>query len=84
MLYIDEDATHHLRNHEKHFTISVEMNPPSRIRVAYTRFMFATRVGVVHFSVNGPSRERKVITLKDVFFSPEASVCLYWVSAGAR
>ena len=84
MLYIDGGATHHLVNHDKYFTSSVEMNPPRRIRETNKRFMFATRIGVVHMVIKGPNGKEKVLTLKDVFFSPAASVCLYSVSAGAK
>ena len=57
MLYKDGGSTHHLVNHEKHFTSFVEINPPRRIRVANKRFMLVTTMGVVHMMVKGPSRK---------------------------
>ena len=84
MVYIDGGATHHLVNDVTLFSSSVEMNPPRRIRVANKKYMHATRVGAVHFVVEGADGGKRVLALRNVFFSADASVYLYSVNAGAK
>ena len=76
MMYIDGGATHHLVNDETLFSSSVEMNPPRCIRVANKKYRYATRVGVVHFVVEGADGDKPVLALRNVFFLADASVCL--------
>ena len=83
MMYINEGATHHLVKDVTLFNNSVEINPPRCIRVDNKKYMHRTRKGVVHFVVEGKEGGKRVLALRNVFFSSDASVCLYSVCARA-